>query len=71
MKHEYGFVESMAKVDCAKRAEFKREEKKREEERHGDSERNQEEKQNKIQHCFATTNVVFWENKNLWEIPRE
>lgn len=26
---------------------------------------------NKIHHCFATTNVIFWENQNMWEIPRK
>ena len=32
---------------------------------------NGQEKREKIQYCFATTNVAFWEKKSLWEIPRE
>lgn len=31
----------------------------------------EQEKRDKIQHCFATTNVIFWEKKSLWDIPCE
>ena len=29
------------------------------------------EKDEKIHHCFAMTNAVVWEKRQLWEIPRE
>ena len=54
--------------DCAKRAEVKRAESKQGESKQAE-EKQAAEKQAKIHHCFATTNVIFWENKNLWEIP--